>query len=98
MVILVQRGKSEEERQWDANRKQGRGRPKMSTGSWDSMSAPYVRFLHWIGFDPRSALPPPNEETTEALAFLGYDFFGRIVERVGYFVLFSIGLWCHLIC
>jgi hypothetical protein len=33
------------------------------------------------GFDPQSPLPPPNEITTEGLAFLGYDFFGRIVEK-----------------
>lgn len=80
------RAKSEGERQWDANRKQqGPGRPK-NKGNWETMSAPYVRFLHWVGFDPRSALPPPNDETAEALAFLGYDFFGRIVEKVDYSV------------
>jgi hypothetical protein len=45
------------------------------------MSAVQVRFLHWIGFDPSSALPPPDEETTACLGFLGYDFFGRIVEK-----------------
>jgi len=39
-----------------------------------------VRFLHWIGFDPKSVMPPPNDEATEALGFLGYDFMGRIVE------------------
>jgi hypothetical protein len=98
MLILVQRGKSKGERQWDANRKKGRGRPMKNKGNWESMSAPSVRFLHWVGFDPRSALPPPNEETTEALAFLGYDFMGRIVEKVGHSVHLSIGLWCHFIC
>ena len=40
-----------------------------------------TRFLHWIGFDPNSALPPPTDETSSALAFLGYDFVGRIVEK-----------------
>jgi hypothetical protein len=39
-------------------------------------------FLHWVGFDPTSALSPPNEETTQALAFLAHDFFGKIVEKV----------------
>jgi hypothetical protein len=48
------------------------------------MSATSVRFLHWVGFDPRSALAPPNDEVTEALAFLAYDFMGRIVEKAIY--------------
>jgi hypothetical protein len=36
------------------------------------MSANSVRFWHWLGFEP-PAIYPPNEETTQALAFLGYD-------------------------
>ena len=82
--------KSAEERQWDTTRKQntGRGRPK-NHGNWESMSPSSIRFLHWVGFDPRSSLPPPNDETTEALGFLGYDFMGRIVEKVRSFSLLS---------
>jgi hypothetical protein len=37
--------------------------------------------LHWVGFDPQSALPPPNKDTTHALAFISHDFVGRIVEK-----------------
>ena len=65
----------------------GTGRPKNNSsatnnsGSWAHMPAPTVRFLHWVGFEPQSVLPPPTDETTHALAFLGYDFFGRIVEK-----------------
>jgi hypothetical protein len=70
--------KTQEERTWDATRSTGRGRAK--DGMWDNMTSASVRFLHWVGFDPRSALPPPNEETTQAMAFLGYDIMGRIIE------------------
>jgi len=65
--------------QWNHTKTKSRGRP--SAGVWAHMPAVHVRFLHWVGFDPSSALPPPNEETTSALGFLGYDFFGRIVEK-----------------
>merc|ERR1711957_681152 len=47
----------------------------------ESLPAPHVQFLHWLGFDPRSSLPPPCPQTAEALAFLGYDFMGKIVEK-----------------
>jgi hypothetical protein len=70
------------EKQWEEQRKKPRGRPK--SGNWETMSATSVRFLHWVGFDPRSALAPPNDEVTEALAFLAYDFMGRIVEKAIY--------------
>ena len=46
------------------------------------MAVNSVKFLHWIGFNPTSDLPPPNEEVTHALAFLGYDIIGKIVEKV----------------
>ena len=50
--------------------------------SWGRKISPAaIRFLHWVGFDPTSALPPPSDDTTSALAFLGYDFFGRICEK-----------------
>ena len=48
---------------------------------WGSLPPIAIRFLHWVGFDPNSALPPPNLTTTQALAFLAYDFFGRVVEK-----------------
>lgn len=70
---------SARERQWDNQKTKNKGRP--TGGVWQHMSAVQVRFLHWIGFDPSSALPPPDEETTACLGFLGYDFFGRIVEK-----------------
>jgi hypothetical protein len=68
-----------EEQEWERTRIGGRGRRK--DGVWDYMSIISVKFLHWVGFDPKSDLAPPDEVTTEALAYLGYDFFGRIVER-----------------
>jgi len=75
--------KKADEREWDAKRKKKpKGRPK--AGNWDTMTATSVRFLHWVGFDPQSALAPPNDEVTEALAFLAYDFMGRIVEKAIY--------------
>lgn len=52
-------------------------------GSWNHMSAISVRFLHWLGFEPPT-FPPPDEETTEALGFLGYDRMGQIVEQAIY--------------
>jgi len=58
-----------------------RGRPRVIRTSWQSLHPTSIIFLHWIGFDPRSALSPPNEETTQALGFLAYDFFGKIVEK-----------------
>eukprot|EP00581_Thalassiosira_minuscula_P012901 CAMPEP_0183719102 /NCGR_PEP_ID=MMETSP0737-20130205/12178_1 /TAXON_ID=385413 /ORGANISM="Thalassiosira miniscula, Strain CCMP1093" /LENGTH=580 /DNA_ID=CAMNT_0025948803 /DNA_START=27 /DNA_END=1769 /DNA_ORIENTATION=- len=58
-----------------------RGRPRQSRTSWVNLNPTSIIFLHWIGFDPRSALSPPNEETTQALGFLAYDFFGKIVEK-----------------
>lgn len=65
---------------WEASRKH-RKQGERRQGVWAHMSATAVRFLHWVGFEPASALPPPNEDVTFALAFLGYDFFGRIVEK-----------------
>lgn len=68
--------------EWETARKSKVGRGcSNKKGVWAHMSAPTVRFLHWLGFDPMSALPPPTEEVAQALAFLGYDFFGRIVEK-----------------
>jgi hypothetical protein len=69
---------------WESTSRQKRkiGEHAPSGGGWVHMSASAVRFLHWIGFDPMSSiLPPPNDDVTAALAFLAYDFFGRIVEK-----------------
>ena len=77
---LKQDGDSE----WEKNRKANYQRGRQETGVWSNMPANSARFLHWVGFDPNKGLPPPNEETTNALGFLGYDFFGRIVEKVSY--------------
>lgn len=70
---------SAQEIAWNKQKKPVKGRK--ASGVWQHMSATQVRFLHWIGFDPQSALPPPNDATAAALGFLGYDFFGRIVEK-----------------
>lgn len=79
---FLSRTYSTEDRQWEKTRKQkGKGKGKKLKDSWESLPASYVQFLHWVGFDHLSALPPPNEETTEALAFLGYDFMGKIIEK-----------------
>ncbi len=69
-------------KEWKENRQQlpkKKGRPKRT--NWQNLHHTSVVFLHWIGFDQRSALSPPNDETTQALAFLAYDFFGKIVEK-----------------
>ena len=63
-------------------REKRRGRIKKSERvDWHSLSPVTIVFLHWAGFDPRSALSPPNEETAAALGFLAYDIFGKICER-----------------
>jgi hypothetical protein len=60
-----------------------RGRPSSKSRiSWQNLHPASVIFLHWVGFDPMSALSPPNEETTQVLGYLAYDFFGKIVEKV----------------
>lgn len=68
-----------DEIEWETMRPGGRGRRK--DGTWEFMSIITVKFLHWVGFDPKSELPPPNDETTEALGFLGFDCMGRIIEK-----------------
>jgi hypothetical protein len=58
-------------------------RGRVKEGSWMHMPAIAVRFLHWLGFEPPE-VPPPDIETTQVLAFLGYDRMGRIVEKAIY--------------
>lgn len=67
--------------EWRGTLTKKRGRPLQVRTSWNSLHPTSIIFLHWIGFDPRSALSPPNEETTQALGFLAYDFFGKLVEK-----------------
>ena len=80
---FLQRGsrarKTESESKWEAHRKSKRGRRE--AGIWENVPANSVRFLHWLGFEPPT-IYPPNEETTQALGFLGHDILGRIVEKV----------------
>jgi hypothetical protein len=64
------------------NQDKKRGRPSKDQSTWQHLNPSSVIFLHWIGFDPTSALSPPNEDTTQALGYLAYDFFGHIVEKV----------------
>jgi hypothetical protein len=78
------RRRNADEKAWDQIRKANktRGRPKSrNSGTWESLSSASVQFLHWLGFDSNSALPPPSDDVAQALAFLGYDFFGKIVEK-----------------
>jgi hypothetical protein len=64
------------------NQEKKRGRPAKDRTTWQNLNPSSVIFLHWVGFDPTSALSPPNEDTTQALGYLAYDFFGHIVEKV----------------
>lgn len=71
-----------------------RGRPSTkSRTSWQKLNPASIIFLHWVGFDPMSALSPPNEETTQALGYLAYDFFGKIVEKVRWPFLLICNVW-----
>jgi hypothetical protein len=72
--------KTQTEKDWDTIRKK---KGKHFAGTWETISGRSVRFLHWLGFDPPN-LHPPDEETTQALAFLAYDRLGRIVEKAIY--------------
>ena len=74
--------KSKEDTEWEKrnNIKGKRGRQT----DWEKMDARTIRFLHWLGFDPTTALKPPDDATTQALAFLGYDTMGRIIEKAIY--------------
>ena len=55
---------------------QAKGQP----GPWAKLAPEYLRFLLWCGFDPQSSELPPEPSTIEALAFLAYNFLGRVVE------------------
>jgi hypothetical protein len=77
--FLARGGLSSEDRAWEKERKKARGKRKSST--WEALPSSHIQFVHWLGFDQRSPLPPPDAATTEALAFLGYDFCGKIIEK-----------------
>lgn len=62
-------------------RMKGRPSGKKQT-TWTNLHPSSVVFLHWLGFDPMSSLPPPDEDTAQALGFLAHDFLGKIVEKV----------------
>ena len=77
--FLSRGGLSSEDRTWEKERKRGKGKRKACT--WEGLPSSHIQFVHWLGFDQRSPLPPPDAATTEALAFLGYDFCGKIIEK-----------------
>lgn len=81
---FLERHRTQEHQEWEKIRKTKTGRAgnsKRNRTSWAQLPSSHVSFLHWIGFDPGSALLPPDHSTTEALAFLAYDFMGKIVEK-----------------
>jgi hypothetical protein len=79
--FLPRRSNRQADRELDENRPSHNARGRARDGHWNLMPLNAIRFLHWVGFDPQSALPAPSLETTHALSFLCYDFLGRIVER-----------------
>jgi len=83
--FLPRRLKTEGDGEWEEQRKKAKKKGPAENGVWAHMQANSARFLHWVGFDPNRGLPPCNEETTHALGFLGFDFMGRIVEKVRYY-------------
>ncbi len=74
-------GGTNETKEWKEKKKLSK---RGVRSSWQTLHPSSVAFLHWIGFDQRSALAPPNETTTQALGFLAYDIFGKIVEKVSF--------------
>ena len=68
-------------RMWRQAQKKTKGKGRNKAVTWESLPAGCVTFLHWVGFDLTSSIPPPNEATANALAFLAYDFLGKVVEK-----------------
>lgn len=85
-------GGTNETREWKEKKKMSK---RGVRSSWQTLHPSSVAFLHWIGFDQRSALAPPNEATTQALGFLAYDIFGKIVEKVSFPNNQSIQWYCR---
>ena len=79
--FLKKVGMNSEAQAWEKERAKTSGRGKRREATWEALPASHIQFLHWVGFDQRSALPPPDVATTEALAFLGYNFMGKLVEK-----------------
>eukprot|EP00594_Rhizosolenia_setigera_P011483 CAMPEP_0178955632 /NCGR_PEP_ID=MMETSP0789-20121207/9722_1 /TAXON_ID=3005 /ORGANISM="Rhizosolenia setigera, Strain CCMP 1694" /LENGTH=975 /DNA_ID=CAMNT_0020637303 /DNA_START=74 /DNA_END=3001 /DNA_ORIENTATION=+ len=85
--FLPKNTSSVEERKWNRQRREikenkHKRKPRHRPQKWENLPACVVQFLHWLGFfNQRNALPVPNMDVTEALAFLGYDFVGKIVEK-----------------
>lgn len=81
--FLPRKELSTESREWaKSNSTRQKGRVAKNRTTWTNLHPASVVFLHWLGFEPMSALPPPDEETTQALGYLAHDFFGKIVEKV----------------
>ncbi|GMH89454.1 hypothetical protein TL16_g11462 [Triparma laevis f. inornata] len=76
---FVSRGKNTVFRQ-SAKKEKAKGHVK-DVKTWANTKSGIARFLYWVGFDPNSSLPLPDDDTTEALAFLAHDCLGRIVEK-----------------
>lgn len=81
-----------ETKEWaKTNLSRVKGRPSSKNRTtWTNLHPSSVIFLHWLGFDPMSSLPPPDEDTTQALGFLAHDFLGKIVEKVSVIELVNI--------
>ena len=82
--FLPRKTMNAETKEWaktNLSRVKGRPSGKKRT-TWTNLHPSSVIFLHWLGFDPMSSLPPPDEDTTQALGFLAHDFLGKIVEKV----------------
>lgn len=81
--FLPRKELSTEKREWaKSNSTRQKGRVTKNRTTWTNLHPASVVFLHWLGFEPMSALPPPDEETTQALGYLAHDFLGKIVEKV----------------
>lgn len=82
--FLPRKGLDQESKKWAKSKsvkKKGNTAGQKHT-TWTNLHPSSVIFLHWLGFDPLSSLPPPDEDTTQALGFLAHDFLGKIVEKV----------------
>lgn len=84
---FIRGNKSKDDKEWNENRKNYKNKKNQS--KWESLPSSSVQFLHWLGFDERSGIALPRDDVIQALAFLGYDFVGKIVEKV------SISFFLH---
>ena len=91
---FIRGNKTKQDRLWNQNRK-NLGRNERLQSKWENLPFSSVQFLHWLGFDERCSIPLPNDDVIQALAFLGYDFVGKIVEKVQYLLICSDGYVRH---